>query len=317
MKSRPKGRRAVRVIRHTMADGTVKEYRYAPHKRKRLQTPTDTISALIDAYLISPEWTGLADRTKKTYSTYIRDLGKVGHVRVGDVQRRDLLTYRDAIIGQRGRGAAQGFIRMTSTLFGWAVDRGWIAHSPATRIKSLGRGSLRAWTAQQADAAQAGLPEHLRRVVILARYTGQRRGDLCAMTWAAFDGETIRVRQQKTGAQLVIPCHPALREELLRWKQDARSVMILTNTIGRPWQPEHLSHVLPAALVELGLPSDLNVHGLRKLAATSLADAGCSVHEIAAITGHRTLSMVAFYTASADQERLASAAIIRLTGKKK
>ena len=35
-----------------------------------------------------------------------------------------------------------------------------------------------------------------------------------------------------------------------------------------------------------GLPR-LGIHGLRKLAATRLADAGCSTHEIAAITGHR------------------------------
>ena len=70
---------------------------------------------------------------------------------------------------------------------------------------------------------------------------------------------------------------------------------------------------MPVALARIGLPADLNVHGLRKLAATELADAGCSMHEIAAITGHHSLSMVQLYTRSADQERLASAAIIRLS----
>ena len=49
------------------------------------------------------------------------------------------------------------------------------------------------------------------------------------------------------------------------------------------------------------------------MAAAELADAGCSVHEIAAITGHQSLSMVQLYTRSADQERLASAAIVRLS----
>jgi hypothetical protein len=38
-----------------------------------------------------------------------------------------------------------------------------------------------------------------------------------------------------------------------------------------------------AWLPRIGLPGELNVHGLRKLAAASLADAGCSTHEIAAI----------------------------------
>jgi integrase len=68
--------------------------------------------------------------------------------------------------------------------------------------------------------------------------------------------------------------------------------------------------------VRIGLSNDLNVHGLRKLAAAKLADAGCSRHEIAAITGHQSLSMVQLYTKTADQERLATAAILRLSERK-
>jgi integrase len=60
------------------------------------------------------------------------------------------------------------------------------------------------------------------------------------------------------------------------------------------------------------LPPNLNIHGLRKLAASNLAEAGCSTKEIAAITGHETLAMIELYTKSADQKRLATAAIHRL-----
>ena len=62
----------------------------------------------------------------------------------------------------------------------------------------------------------------------------------------------------------------------------------------------------------------LNLHGLRKLAAVRLAEAGCSLHEIAAITGHESLAQVSLYTADVDQERLALAAVTRLkTGQNK
>lgn len=313
MPSRPKGRKAGRVVRHTLADGTVKEYRYGVYRPKPRQRPSDTIDALMEAYRRSPEWDGLAQSTRRTYAIYLTDLGLAGHIPARAASRRDLLTMRDAIQRKRGTGAAFGFCRAVSSLFSWGVDREWLEHSPATRLtKGLKGGHLAAWTTAQADAAQRGLPEMLRRVVILARYTGQRRGDLCAMTWAAFDGERIRVRQQKTGAELVIPCHPTLRAELARWKDDQPAITILTNTLGRPWKPQHLSHEMPVALARLGLPPELNVHGLRKLAATSLAEAGCTPHEIAAITGHRTLAMVELYTRSVDQERLAGAAIVRL-----
>lgn len=48
------------------------------------------------------------------------------------------------------------------------------------------------------------------------------------------------------------------------------------------------------------------------LAAAELAEAGCTEKEIAAMTDHRTLAMVQFYTRSADQGRLASAAVVKL-----
>ncbi|MCE2579531.1 tyrosine-type recombinase/integrase [Komagataeibacter sp. FNDCR1] len=57
---------------------------------------------------------------------------------------------------------------------------------------------------------------------------------------------------------------------------------------------------------------------LRKYAATTLAEAGCSAHEIASITGHLSIAMVQHYTKSADQKRLAEAAIRKLqTAKRK
>lgn len=53
-------------------------------------------------------------------------------------------------------------------------------------------------------------------------------------------------------------------------------------------------------------------HGLRKAAATRLANAGCTVDQVKAITGHRSLTEVARYTRAADQYRLARQAIEKL-----
>jgi integrase len=51
---------------------------------------------------------------------------------------------------------------------------------------------------------------------------------------------------------------------------------------------------------------------LRKAALTRLADAGCSAHEIAAISGHKTLSEVQRYTNATNQAKLARAAMERI-----
>src|SRR6516165_5316799 len=63
---------------------------------------------------------------------------------------------------------------------------------------------------------------------------------------------------------------------------------------------------------EAGLPQ-CSAHGLRKLAATRLAEVGCSEREIMAITGHRSVSEVSRYTKAAEQSRLAERAIAKLT----
>jgi Phage integrase family len=70
------------------------------------------------------------------------------------------------------------------------------------------------------------------------------------------------------------------------------------------------------AIRAAGLPKRCKAHGLRKAAARRLAEAGCSVSEIAAITGHKTLAEVERYTRPADQERLARQAMERQSANK-
>ena len=54
-------------------------------------------------------------------------------------------------------------------------------------------------------------------------------------------------------------------------------------------------------------------HGLRKLCLIRLAGAGCTVNQIAAISGHtRTYGEIQLYVDSADRKRLARAGIAQL-----
>lgn len=318
--SRKSKQKVQRVVRRVRRDGTIKEYRYAAYTPK--PDSGDTVERLIDAYLSSPEWFALSPSTQAGRRGYLKPLAALNRVAVASVKRRDIIAIHDSMKVEFGNGSANGFLAAAKAVFSWGIEKEWLEHPPTLKIRPAQGGHLRAWTRQEADAAEAGLAEPFRRLVVLARHTGQRRGDLCAMTWSQYDGSFLRVTQQKTkpGAEpvkLVIPVTPALRAELDAWRVNASAVTILTNRYGQPFKPQSLSHVLPLALERIGLSPDLNVHGLRKLAATELANAGCTPHEIAAITGHRTLSMVELYTKSADQERLAGAAIIRLSAAKK
>ncbi len=308
---------AGRTVRRRMADGSVKTYHYPAWQAPERPAQGDTIRALLRAFETSPEFAAKAKNTQQQYLIYLRPWLKVADTPVSEVRRRDVLAARDAIAQTRGAGAASAFTRISAVLFGWAVDREWLEANPAARIKSLPGGALPAWTEAQISQALAQLRADLRRVVVLGLYTGQRRGDLISLTWAAYDGATIRLRQAKTGALLVLPVHPVLKAELDAWKAEkADSIMILTTPRTGAWKDgTFLSHEMAKGLKKIGLPAGLNVHGLRKAAARRLAEAGCTVHEIASITGHRSLQMVQHYTTSADQQRLAGAAVARLPKK--
>jgi integrase len=317
MPSPPKSERAPQIVRKRLADGTIKEYRYARGPVKPEAPDTGSMAALLAAYRGSPEWRDKAKQTRAVYNIYLRpwEDDRLSRTPVAGIKRRDILTIRDAIAAARGNGAATGFSKITAALFGFALDRGWIEYSPAARIKILPGGHLEDWGERAIQQAMERLPEPYRRAVALGVYTGQRRGDLVAMTWGQYDGTTIRLRQEKTGALLALPVHPELVRELDAWKATRASVAILTAPRGQPWTAAHLTREMKRELEKIGLHG-LNIHGLRKAAARRLAEAGCSAHEIAAVTGHRTLAMVELYTRAADQEKMAGAAVIRLTNRK-
>lgn len=312
MSKRSRRKAAGRVVRRTLADGTVKEYRYGAYRPPPVRVTSDSLEALIRAYKRSPAWAALAPATKEGYARYLTPFDAIGHLKAKDVTRRDLLSIRDAIANTRGNGAATGFIRASSVLFSWGVDQEWLAFSPVHKIKRLPGGSLRAWSVEQAQSALLNLPEHFRRAVILGVYTGQRRGDLCAMRWSAYDGAELKFVQQKTKAEITLRLPSELKDELDAWKATATALTILSDAKGRPWVPNKLSVTLPIALQAMGLPPGLNVHGLRKMFAASLADNGATTHEIAANTGHKTLAMIQLYTRSADQRKLQAEAVAKI-----
>lgn len=97
-------------------------------------------------------------------------------------------------------------------------------------------------------------------------------------------GEFIAVTQQKTGSKLLIPIHAALRAELSVWSENGAGTFLATGA-GKPFSVNGFYNAFAEWCQEAGLPKGCSPHGLRKAAARLLAEAGCTTHQIAAITG--------------------------------
>jgi integrase len=140
----------------------------------------------------------------------------------------------------------------------------------------------------------------------LLPYTAQRVSDAHRMGWQHVNGDVITVTQKKTGASLAIPLHPELVSALAAVPRT--NMTFLVTERGAPFSAKGLGDWFKKQCKIAGLPH-CSAHGLRKAAATRLANAGCSVNQIAAITGHKSLREMARYTAAADQKRLAQQAL--------
>lgn len=278
-----------------------------------------SFGALVDEYLGtgapdsrgSAEFSGLAESTQREYRRVMERLAiEHGSKPVALLQRRHIRRIRD----ERAEtpGAANTLVRTIKLLMTFAIDQGYRTDNPAARMKLFKLGEWRSWTDEELQAFEAHWPSGSmqRRAYALALYTGQRRADVVAMTRSHIDrGKAIRVRQSKGQGEIEvwIPLHPTLRIELAHVPADQPRLLTTSESTG--FDPIYFGAWFADAIEAAGLPEDCVLHGLRKAAARSLAEAGCTDSQIMAITGHTTSAMVRHYTKAAEKQRMATAAI--------
>ncbi len=231
------------------------------------------------------------------------------------LERRHIKQWRNA--RAETPGTANMIVKVVRLLLSYAVENGYRTDNPALRIDLFKLGEHRAWTDAECARFEAKWPagSMQRRAYMLAKFTGQRCGDLARMTRAHLKAGAVRVMQQKTtegktNQEMWIPLHYDLATELALGGGGHMS--FLTRTDGSAFSGRHLSDWFADAIKQAGLADTCVLHGLRKTAARMLAEAGCTTHEIASITGHRSLKQIEDYTKAAHQPALATAAILKL-----
>ncbi len=147
-------------------------------------------------------------------------------------------SYSFAILGDLAPLITLG--RCWRVYFQLPKDRGRIPVNPCEcggRLYAVDR-TDKVWGEAELAKLFAVASKDMATAVILALWTGQRLGDLLRLTWSAYDGKHIRLRQSKTGRAIVIPVGFGLKEILDRTPK--RSTMILTNRYGVPWTSDGL-----------------------------------------------------------------------------
>jgi integrase len=270
-----------------------------------------TMRALALSYFASPEFRTLRLSTQRAYRGTIERLcAEHGDKRAADLRREHVVRLMAA--RAEHPGAANGLRMALRVMMKHAIDIGLRADDPtrevkAVRIRTDGHHS---WTDDEIAQFEQCHPvgSRARLALGLLLYTGQRRGDVIRMGAQHIRNGALYVKQEKTGTELIIPVHPTLAAIIAAAPRD--HLTFVTTRLGGPFEASAFSRWFRDECDKAGLPH-CSAHGLRKAAARRLAEAGCTAHEIGAITGHASLTELVRYTRAADQRRLAESAMTK------
>jgi len=273
------------------------------------RTTNGTFNALVVNWYRSPAFLNLAGSTQTNYRNTLEKLREQhGHKRIAHIERRHILDMMAA--KSETPNAANFTLRMMHQLLAYAVEIDLRPDNPALGIKrySIKSDGFHTWSEDEIERFFATHPAGsvANTAMSLMLYTGAARSDAVRMGWHSVRDGRISYKRLKTGVTVDIPVHPDLALVLDMLPRTAFT--FLQTSSGRSRSANGIGNYMRKWCDEAGLP-ECSSHGLRKACATRLADAGATPHQIAAVTGHKTLSEVERYTRAAGRADLADTAM--------
>jgi len=288
---------------------------------ERIDEGIFTVGRLLKSFEKDPAYYGaLAPRTKQEVDYAFKVVHEIfGDVPVKSLRRKHCRAFYNQLRLEttdrmRERGQESGSAHRAKKVMKWfsraltyAVDE-WeaIDTNPATRLKMVQlHGRNQVWQRQEVAAVIAaamaggkssqGNAIQIRLSVALATQlaynTAQRLQDILSITWAAFDGEGLEVRQRKTGQKVWVPLSDKSLEMLAATDRVAPQI-IISEATGQPYTTSAFGRLFAKVKRRAGVTRNLTFHDLRRTAATELGESGATEAEIVSITGHKLGSRV-------------------------
>ncbi|WP_419902325.1 tyrosine-type recombinase/integrase [Kiloniella sp.] len=248
----------------------------------------------------SKAWNKLADSTQGKYNTYLdRFLKKFHSEPILDFTTEIINSIHSSMAHEPH--AANYALSVLSALFREArlhTSLFGITENPCHGVERYGKKEGVAprdvfWSQDQQstflEVAHKLDPEVAMGFYLMV-YSGQRLSDCLGMGTTDFDGDKIRVVQEKTDKKIWVPCHQVLKAKINQHIKDrAQAGHIggnILQTIGhQEFKKRYFSSRWDKVMAKTGL-TNLRRHDIRSTAVIRLAEAECTTTEIASITGH-------------------------------
>lgn len=250
-------------------------------------------------YRASPSFLDLAPRTRADYQRCLDYLQPIADTPLDRFDRALVVRIRDKTAVKHGRRFANYVKAVTSILFAWGAERGYVKLNPAEKVKNIRRQkgapeANRPWADEERHAVLDDAPAHMRPAIALMMFTGLGPKDALRLPRSFFREGEIATRRSKTGEPVFWRAPQALREILdAAPKHDA--VTLCANSYGRPWTESGFrsswEHVRKGFEKAGRIGPGLTLYGLRRTVAVILRECGCDERSIADALGQKTIEM--------------------------
>lgn len=308
-----RGKKILTRLPDVRSHGFAAAYKAAKAQRTKQQGQlgTKNFDWLCRLYERSPEFKGLAENTKRLYLRHLGYANENFRNAAGRSWPLEVITaehvvaMRDKFADQPGK--ANAILKSIGAIYAWACRPGrrYVKENIANGVLPLEMGEHKAWPVWLVEDALDD--PAIRLPVALLYYLGQRIGDTVRMGRQGINRGVMAVTQQKTGKSLRIAVHSRLVEII---EADAPNAMVfLLGDKGRPVTESGLrQRIQKWARDKHGV--NIVPHGLRRNAVNALLESGCTVAEVAAITG-QSLQMIEHYAKERDGEQISRSAILK------
>jgi integrase len=176
----------------------------------------------------------------------------------------------------------------------------WCRDNPVRRVamERVNNARVRYLTNEEFERVLQVCPAWVQPLVLVARYTGLRRGNVQTLRWDQVDlnRQVLIVEQTKNGDPIGLPLCRRLVDlfESLRRVRHVGSPYIFSRKDGSPYPGVTVRSVFKKACRKAGI-HDFRFHDLRHTFASSLVQRGVDLYQVQRLLGHRDAKMTQRY----------------------
>ena len=189
-------------------------------------------------------------------------------------------------------------------MFNKAVVWGKLQATPMKSIQSLKvpPGRLRFLEKEEIVKLLANCTKNLKPIVVLALFTGMRRGEIFGLKWHDIDFKRniITLLDTKNGDKREVPMNEQVKTALIRVRKHPESAYIFCNEKGVPVHDIRKSY--STALRKSGI-TNFRFHDLRHTFASQLVMSGIDLNTVRELLGHKDMTMTLRYSHLAQSHK--------------